>query len=147
MKYLGIDYGIKRIGIAQGDDDTAIAFPLDTIAGRNDVTRDARNVANRGEAENAGAFVVGLPINMDGSEGDQAGLTRRFAAELERLSKKPVHFHDERLSSAAAHEAMDVAGLSSKQRKDLTDQLAARQILQAFFDRPEDGNLINRPAE
>ena len=50
MKFIGIDYGIKRIGLAQGDDDTRIAFPLDTIAGRNDVTRDARNVADRGAA-------------------------------------------------------------------------------------------------
>ena len=134
MKYLGIDYGLRRIGLAHGDDDTRIAFPLDTIDGRNDVTRDARNVTDRGAAEGAEAFVVGLPINMDGSEGDQAVLTRRFAAELERLSGLGVRFQDERLSSAAAHEAMDVAGLRRQKRKGLTDQLAARQILQAWFD-------------
>ncbi|MCB9851986.1 MAG: Holliday junction resolvase RuvX [Phycisphaerales bacterium] len=137
MKFIGIDYGIKRIGLAHGDDDTRIAFPLDTIAGRNDVTRDARNVADRGEAEGAEAYVVGLPINMDDSEGDQAALTRRFAGELDRLSGKRVHFQDERLSSAAAHEAMNVAGLRGRKRKALTDQLAARQILQAYFDRDE----------
>lgn len=134
MKYLGIDYGRKRIGLAHGDDDTRIAFPLDTIDGRNDVTRDARNVADRGVVESAEAFVVGLPINMDDSEGEQAALTRRFAAELERLSGRRVHFQDERLSSAAAHEAMDEAGLRRRKRKGLTDQLAARQILQAYFD-------------
>ncbi|HPF40732.1 MAG TPA: Holliday junction resolvase RuvX [Phycisphaerae bacterium] len=134
MKYLGIDYGVRRIGLAHGDDDTRIAFPLDTIEGRNDVTRDARNVTDRGVAEGTEAFVVGLPINMDGSEGDQAALTRRFAAELERLSGLGVHFQDERLSSAAAHEAMDAAGLRRRKRKGLTDQLAARQILQAWFD-------------
>lgn len=137
MKFIGIDYGIKRIGLAHGDDSTRIAFPLDTIAGRNDVTRDARNVADRGATEDAEAFVVGLPINMDDSEGDQAALTRRFAGELERLSGKSVQFQDERLSSAAAHEALDIAGLRGRKRKGLTDQLAARQILQAFFDRDD----------
>ena len=140
MKYLGIDYGIKRIGIAQGDDDTRIAFPLDTIVGRNDVTRDARNVTDLGAVENAESFVVGLPINMDGSEGDQAALTRRFAAELQRLSGKPVHFQDERLSSAAANDALDIAGVRGRDRKALTDQLAARQILQTFFDHPSDAS-------
>lgn len=136
MKYLGIDYGIKRIGLAQGDDETRIAFPLDTIAGRNDVTRDARNVADRGAAEAVDAFVVGLPINMDGTEGEQAALTRQFAAELARLSGRAVQFQDERLSSAAAHEAMDAAGVGGRKRKGLTDALAAREILQAYFDRP-----------
>lgn len=140
MKYLGIDYGIKRIGVAHGDDDTRIAFPLDTIAGRNDVTRDARNVADCGETEGAEVFVVGLPINMDNSEGEQAALTRRFATELERLSGKPVRLEDERLSSAAAHDAMDIAGLRGRKRKGLTDQLAARQILQVYFDRMADSS-------
>lgn len=133
-RFLAIDYGRKRIGLAHGDDDTRIAFPHATIDGRNEATRDARLVTDEGVKLDADEFVVGLPINMDGTEGEQAALTRRFADELSRLSGKRVHLQDERLSSDAAHEALDTAGIRGKDRKRLTDRLAARQILQTFFD-------------
>jgi len=135
IRYLAIDYGRRRIGLAHGDDDTRIALPHATIDGRNDVTRDARQVADEGGKIEADEFVVGLPINMDDTEGGQAAVTRRFADELARLSGKPVHLQDERLSTAAAHEALDAAGVRGKDRKRLTDRLAARQILQTFLDR------------
>lgn len=135
LRIIGIDYGVKRIGIATGDGDTRIAMPLTTVDGRNDVTRDARAVADVGEREGAAEFVVGLPLNMDGTDSDQTALTRRFAGELERLSKKVVHLHDERLSSFAAGEVMDEAGIRGKGRKGLTDRIAAQKILQAFLDR------------
>jgi len=137
-KILGIDYGIKRIGTAIADTQLRIASPLRTITGRNDVTRDARNIADIGEQEGAAEFVVGLPLNMaDGSDSDQTRLTRRFAAELERLSTKPVQLYDERLSSYAAEEVLDIAGMTRRRRKGLTDQIAAQKILQSYLDSPQ----------
>lgn len=132
--YLGIDYGIRRIGLAIVDTETRVAMPLDTIDGRNDVTRDARNVADRGVVEAADAFVVGLPLNMSGTDSEQTRLTRRFAAELERLSKKTVILQDERLSTYAAEEALADAGLGSRQMRRFADRVAAQNILQAWLD-------------
>ncbi|HVP10619.1 MAG TPA: Holliday junction resolvase RuvX [Phycisphaerae bacterium] len=137
-KILGIDYGGKRIGVAVADTQTRIAMPLTVVAGRNDVTRDARNVADLGERECAEGFVVGLPLNMSdegASDSEQTTLTRRFAAELERLSNKPVHLQDERLTSHAAQEVLQEAAVSPKKRKGLTDMIAAQKILQAWLDR------------
>lgn len=133
-RILGIDYGLKRIGVAMADTESRIATPMTTLDGRNDVTRDARNVADLSPDEPVEAFVVGLPLNMDDSEGPQAALSRRFAAELERLSGRPVHLHDERLSSFAAEEALDAAGLRGGRRKDLIDRIAAQRILQTYLD-------------
>ncbi len=131
---LGIDYGTKRIGIAIADLETKIATPFATLNGRNEATRDARIVTDLGTAENAECFVVGLPVNMDGTDSPQTTLTRRFITELERLSKLPVHLQDERLSSFAAEEVLDIAGISAAKRKGLTDRIAAQKILQAYLD-------------
>ncbi len=131
---LGIDYGLKRIGLAIADPGVGVALPLATIAGRGEVTRDARNVADVAAEQGASVLVVGLPLNMDGGESDQTEVTRRFAAELERLSGLEVHLQDERLSSHAASEALDVAGVRSGKRKGLVDRIAAQKILQAYLD-------------
>ncbi|MCZ6681829.1 MAG: Holliday junction resolvase RuvX, partial [Planctomycetota bacterium] len=77
---VGIDYGRKRIGLAIADTESRIATPLTTIAGRNDVTRDARIVSDASQAVEV--YVVGLPMNMDGTDSEQTRLTRRFASEL-----------------------------------------------------------------
>lgn len=136
VKLIGIDYGVKRIGVATADVETRIAMPLTTIDGRNDVTRDARATADLARREGASALVVGLPLSMDGTESEQTAVTRRFAAELARLSGLPVHLHDERLSSFAAEQVMDEAGVRPAGRKGLTDRIAAQKILQAYLDRP-----------
>jgi putative Holliday junction resolvase len=134
-RILGVDYGRKRIGTAVADGDIGIATPSEVVDGRNDVTRDARSVADLGEKEGVEAFVVGLPLNMDGSgDSEQTALTRRFAAELQRLSGKPVHLQDERLTSYAAYEALEQAGVPPQKRKGLTDAIAAQKILQAYLD-------------
>ena len=134
QRILGIDYGARRIGSAIADLETRIATPLVQVAGRNDPTRDARSVADLGEKEGVEAFVVGLPLNMESGDSDQTRLTRRFADELARLSAKPVHLQDERLSSFAAEETLDGAGIRGRKKKNLTDLLAARQILQNYLD-------------
>lgn len=133
-KILGIDYGRKRIGIAIADMQVRVAMPLRVVDGRNDVTRDARSVADVAMEEEAGEMVVGLPLNMDGSESEQTTITRRFAAELARLSKKPVHLQDERLSSFAADDVLDAAEVGRNKRRSLIDRIAAQKILQAYLD-------------
>ncbi len=137
-KVLGVDYGAKRIGIAIGDSETRIASPLKTVAGRIDAAQDAKNVADLAAQHEAASIVVGLPLNMDGSEGEQARLTRRFAQELERASGLPVAFQDERLSSDAAKQTLAEAGTRGGRRRKAgspIDRIAAAKILQAYFDR------------
>ena len=136
LRLLGIDYGVRRIGTAVAETETRIAMPDRVLDGRNDVTRDARNVADLGAAHGVDAFVVGLPLLMDDRESDQTRLTRRFVAELERLSGKPVHLQDERLSSFAADEVLAEAGRSARRKPGLRDAIAAQKILQAWLDDP-----------
>jgi putative Holliday junction resolvase len=136
-KLLGVDYGTRRIGIAVGDTETRVAMPLMTVKGADDAARDARMIADLGAKEKAEAFVVGLPLNMTAevsTDSAQTILTRRFAAELERCSGKPVRLQDERLTSFAAEEVLEEAGFSRKKRKGLSDRIAAQKILQGYFD-------------
>jgi putative holliday junction resolvase len=138
-RLLGVDYGRKRIGTAIADAETRIALPLRVVAGRNDITRDARAVADLGTVQGVSAFVVGLPLNMSdevNTDSPQTAIARHFASDLERLSGKPVHLQDERLTTAAAEEVLDAAALpsKSKRRKQLTDMIAAQKILQAYLD-------------
>lgn len=134
-RLLGIDYGLRRIGTAQADDETRIATPGALIDGRNDPTRDARNVTNLGVTLGIDLFVVGLPLSMDDSDSEQTQVTRRFADELARLSGKPVELQDERLTSFAADEVLEQVGRrESRKHKGLRDAIAAQMILQAHLD-------------
>ena len=133
---LGIDYGARRIGVAIADLQLRVATPLTTLDSRNEATRDARLATDLGQEQTACAFVVGLPVNMSGSDSEQTRLTRRFADELARLSAKPVHLQDERLTSDAAEEVLEEAAVSQRRRKGLTDRIAAQKILQAWLDAP-----------
>lgn len=135
-RILGIDYGTKRIGVAIGDAETRIATPLKTLPGRGDTANDAAAVAELAAQEEAAAIVVGLPISMNDTESAQTKLTRKFAADLVRLAAKPVHLQDERLSSFAADESMQQAGLDPRKRKNrgVSDRVAAQKILQAYLD-------------
>ena len=134
-RYLGIDYGAKRIGLAVGDDSTGIAAPVQTIEvsrARGEAIRALLAVA---EEYGATALVVGLPLNMDGTEGGQAKLTRAFCDELRKISERPVFVMDERLSSHAAAELLRPAELTRGKKKKRRDAVAAVVILQSFFER------------
>ncbi len=136
-RILGIDYGARRIGAAIADPELRIAMPLATIDGCGQPARDVQTVIDFAKTEDIGEFVVGLPLNMSdaaGTDSKQTTLTRRFAAELARLSGRPVHLHDERLSSCAADEALDEAGVAGRRRKGLRDRIAAQRILQGWLD-------------
>jgi putative Holliday junction resolvase len=134
-RYLGIDYGRRRIGLAIGDDALRIASPLDTLPAANDPAKDAARVVDRAAHEGVEALVVGLPLNMDGSAGPQAAQTRRFIEALRARAQLPVYEQDERLTTHAAEEALQEAGLSQRARAARRDKLAAQLILQFYFDR------------
>ena len=139
-RYLGLDYGTKRIGLAIGDDDAKIASPLNTIEVRGDLASHVQAVLTAVEKYDVDAFVIGLPLNMDGSEGEQAKVTQTFGAELARRTGLPVHYFDERLSSHAAQELLQPAELTRKKRKAVEDSVAGQVILQAFLDARPNGH-------
>ena len=133
-RYLGIDHGSKRIGLAVSDPDATLASPLATIAAKGDLSDQIAAVLSCAKEYEIDAFVVGLPLNMDDTEGDQVKIVQRFGAELHRISGKPVHYWDERLSSLAAEELLRPAALTRKKRKARLDRVAAQVMLQEFLD-------------
>jgi len=136
-RYLGIDFGGRRIGLAISDSAAAIASPLATIAATGDVNADARAVLDRATGYDIDAFVVGLPLNMDDSEGPQAKLARQFGEVLARQSNLPVYYYDERLSTRAAEELLRPADLTRGKKKERLDRVAAAVMLQEFLDARE----------
>ena len=134
MRYLAIDYGLKRSGLALCDPAETIVSPLCQLT--VDVSRPEHIITALTEiiTEYAiDALVVGLPLNMDGSEGEQAKRSRRFGEQLETALEIPVHLQDERLSSMAADEMLAESGFSKAKRKSKRDMLAACDILQEFL--------------
>ncbi len=131
MKYLAIDYGSRRTGLAVCDPSQTICSPLAVL----DSTRDLiAQIDEFIKTENAEAVVIGLPLNMDDSEGPQAKSVRAFAADLAKSIKIEIHFQDERLTSFAAGEKLDMTDLPPAQKKQRRDAVAAADILQAFLD-------------
>jgi putative Holliday junction resolvase len=131
---IGLDLGSKTIGIATSDPDRRIAAPVETIA-RKRFALDAGRILELAAERRATGFVLGLPINMDGSEGPRAQSTRAFARNLARLTELPIALWDERLSTAAVERALIVADASRAARKSVIDQHAAAYILQGALDR------------
>jgi len=113
MRYLAVDYGNKRTGLAICDPDETIVSPLAVLKERESL---AGRIAEIAQAEGADAIVLGLPLNMDGSEGGQARLVRRFSEALTPKTDVPVYFQDERLSSFGAEEKLRAAGMSRKKQ-------------------------------
>lgn len=132
-RLLGLDLGSKTIGMATSDVTRRIATPRLTIT-RTRFTADAEKLLGFAAAENIGLIVLGLPLNMDGSEGPRAQSTRAFARNLARLTAIPVVFWDERLSTVAVERVMLEADLSRAKRAAAVDKLAATYILQAALD-------------
>ncbi|MFA5581896.1 MAG: Holliday junction resolvase RuvX [Paracoccaceae bacterium] len=130
----GLDLGDKTIGIAISDTRRTIATPLETIR-RKRFGLDAARLLNIVQARAITGLVLGLPRNMDGSEGPRAQSTRAFARNLERLTDLPISFWDERLSTVAAERALIEADTSRKRRAEVIDHVAAGYILQGVLDR------------
>jgi len=131
MRYLAIDYGMKRTGLALCDAGETIASPLAVVQGHKDLIQRIRRIVT---SEGVEAVVLGLPLNMDGTEGPQAKLVQSFGRELGRQLGIPVHFQDERLSSFEAEQRLLEMDLSRAKKKERLDALAAADILQTFLD-------------
>ncbi|MCB2111558.1 MAG: Holliday junction resolvase RuvX [Defluviimonas sp.] len=130
----GLDLGTKTIGVAVSDRLLSVATPLQTIR-RLKFTADAAALLALCATREIGGIVLGLPLNMDGSEGPRAQSTRAFARNLERLTPLPIAFWDERLSTVAAERALLEADTSRKRRAEVIDHVAAGYILQGALDR------------
>ena len=131
---IGLDLGTKTIGVAVSDPDRKLATGVETVA-RKTFTVDARRILALAEERSAVGFVLGLPINMDGSEGPRAQSTRAFARNFAKLTGLPIAFWDERLSTAAVERELIAADVSRKKRAAVIDQHAAAYILQGALDR------------
>jgi len=144
MRILGIDLGDKRTGLALADRVTEIASPLEVLEipiaradGAELLAAIARVVA-RELGPTGGEVVMGLPLNMDGTEGPQAKLVRAFAVRLEAATGRKVHLQDERRTSMAADERLSRSGLTHGQKKSRRDAIAAAEILRGYLgDRAE----------
>lgn len=132
-KLVGVDYGKARIGVAVSDDLGMLAHPRQTIPAHPS-DEALRQLVAFGQKEQASAYVVGLPLNMDGSEGPAAAGVRLFGEKLRTASGLPVHFWDERLTTVTAQEMLHASGRNAKKGRAVIDQVAAQIILQAYMD-------------
>ncbi len=131
---IGLDLGEKTIGLAVSDRLLSVASPLSTIR-RTKFTADATALLKIVAEREICGIILGLPRNMDGSEGPRCQSTRAFARNLERLTDLPITFWDERLSTVAAERALLEADTSRKRRSEVIDHVAAGFILQGTLDR------------
>jgi putative Holliday junction resolvase len=137
---IGLDLGSKTIGVASSDPDRRLATGVETVTRKNFSADAARLLALAAERKAAG-FVLGLPVNMDGSEGPRAQSTRAFARNLARLTELPIALWDERLSTAAVERELIAADVTRARRAKVIDQHAAVFILQGALDRLARGTV------
>ena len=133
-RLLGLDLGTKTIGLALSDISRTVATPLDTIK-RTKFTKDAECLLEICEEHSVAALIIGLPLNLDGSEGPRAQATRAFARNLAGKTRLPLAFWDERLSTVAVERTLLEADASRKRRSEVIDKMAAAFILQGALDR------------
>ncbi len=132
---IGLDLGEKTIGVAVTDSMLSVATPLETVR-RKKFGLDAARLSEIIAARNIGGLILGLPFNMDGSEGPRCQSTRAFARNFDRLHPAlPISYWDERLSTVAAERALLEADTSRKRRAEVIDHVAAGFILQGVLDR------------
>jgi len=132
-RLLGVDYGSVRIGLAVSDPDRKIASPLTTYT-RTAAEQDARFFRELLEREEIGQIVIGLPVHLDGREGQKAAEARAFGQWLVQATALPAVFWDERFTTVEAEGFLQSAGLTSKRRKQRRDRVAAQILLQSYLD-------------
>ena len=130
MRYLAIDYGNKRTGLAICDPDETISTPLTVIEGQKELLKKITDII---ETEKVEAIVLGMPFNMDNSQGFQAKRVLHFAEQLKEFLNIPIHFQDERLSTFSAKEKIQGIDFLKKKKKKYLDAIAAAEILEAFL--------------
>ena len=132
-RVLGVDYGDVRTGLAISDEGQTLASGISTIS-VGGMMKTARYIANLAKESDAVLIVMGLPKNMDGSEGKRAELVRIFASILEKSTECPITFYDERLSTVEAYEFLNLTSSVGKRRRAAIDTLSAEIILQDYLD-------------
>ena len=130
---MGLDLGDKTIGMAVSDDGRRVASALATIR-RTKFTKDARALLTLADDYGAAGFLLGLPINMDGTEGPRCQSTRQFAANLSEKTDLPIAFWDERMSTQAVERHLIEQDVTRKRRANVVDKMAAQYILQGALD-------------
>lgn len=133
-KYLGVDYGDKRTGLAECDISGLIAGGIGTIS-EGGMKKTAVRVAEEAEKRSCKRIVIGLPKNMDGSEGPRADVIKAFGALLSELTEIPIDYYDERMTTMVAYRFLGETGTYGKKRKETVDTLSAQIILQNYIDR------------
>ena len=133
-KYLGVDYGDKRTGLAECDVSGLIAGGIGTIC-EGGMRKTAVRVAEEAAKRSCKKIVIGLPKNMDGSEGLRADVIKAFGAILAELTEIPIDYYDERMTTMVAYRFLGETGTYGKKRKDTVDTLSAQIILQNYIDR------------
>jgi len=132
MRFLCIDLGDKRTGLAICDGDEILASPLTVLEGQKNLPDEIVKIA---EEQQVQALVFGLPVNMDGSEGERAVQTKNFAEKIKSKTTLPIFFQDERLSTFTAGEKLSQTGLTHKKKKNRIDAIAAAEILKTFIEK------------
>lgn len=142
MKILALDIGTVRIGIATSDIMEIIASAYETYRRKN-LSEDVKYVANLVAGLDVGEIVIGLPLKLDGSEGQSVEMAKSFGEELSKLVTVPIVYQDERLSTVSAERILIESGMRREKRKDKIDSVAATIILQTYLDKKsfKKGNL------
>lgn len=133
-KYLGVDYGDVRTGISECDVSGMLAGGIATLK-EGGMRNTALRVAKEAEARDCKKIIIGLPKNMDGTEGERADTVRAFAAVLAEITDIPIDFYDERMTTMAAYRFLDASETYGKKRRSAIDALSAELILQNYIDR------------
>jgi putative Holliday junction resolvase len=139
-KYLGVDYGDKRTGLAECDPSGMLASGIGTIS-EGGMRKTAERVAREAESRLCKKIIIGLPKNMDGTEGDRAKVIYAFAELLSEYTKIPLDFYDERMTTMIAYRYMGETGTFGKKRKQAIDTLSAQIILQDYLDRKRNAGI------
>ncbi len=134
MKIIALDIGTVRIGVATSDIMEIIASAYESYRRKN-TDEDVKHIAQLVNSLNAGLVVIGLPLKMDGTEGQSVEMAKNFGEELAKVVSVPICYQDERLSTVTAQKILIESGMRREKRKDKVDSLAATIILQTYLDK------------
>jgi len=133
-RFLGLDVGNRRIGVAVSDELGVTAQPVMTLERKHNRREDLRSLGRLARKFGVSAIVVGNPLRLSGEESPQTAKTKAFANELAELTGLPIHMYDERLTTHQAHQILYEAGHARQEHRRIVDQVAAMLILQSFLD-------------
>jgi putative Holliday junction resolvase len=139
LRYLAVDYGTKRVGLAVCDEMEFGAYPLTTVVRSRSLNHDLQEIARLAAKEEAQGIICGLPLNADGSRGPSAEAAAKFAESLRKHTPLPITLHDEFLTTWEALEDLIAADVSRKRRKAVVDQIAAVKLLESFLRAKREG--------